>query len=50
MSVQILFSKGEIVRDIFYEFLSTKGPQITLQNKETAVQSYQKMSNQSTWD
>ena len=35
-------------RDIFCELLSFKEPQTTLQNKETDVQSYQKMSNQNT--
>ena len=38
---------GYMDTDIFCEFLSIKEPQ-TLQNKETTVQSYQKMSNQNT--
>ena len=33
-------------RDKFCELLSFKEPQTTLQNKETDVQCYQKMSNQ----
>ena len=33
---------------MFCELLSIKEPHITLQNKETTVQSYQKMSNQNT--
>ena len=36
------------MRDIFYELLSIKEPQTTLQNKETIVESYQLMSNQNT--
>ena len=32
--------------DIFCELLSIKEPQTTLQNKETTVQSYRKMSIQ----
>ena len=35
-------------RDLFCELLSIKEPQTTFQNKETIVQSYQKMSNQNT--
>ena len=35
-------------RDIFCESLSTTEPQAKLQNKETTVQSYQKMLNQNT--
>ena len=46
-SVRILFLR-EYVTDIFYELLSMKKPQTTLQNKETTAQSYQKMSNQNT--
>ena len=34
--------------DIFCELLSIKEPQTTLQNKETTVQSYRKMSIQNT--
>ena len=40
--------------DIFCELLSIKEPQTILQNKETTVQSYRKMSNQNNqkepWD
>ena len=34
--------------DIFCELLSVKEPQTTLQNKETTVPCYRKMSNQNT--
>lgn len=44
----ILFFKGDMTRYIFCELLSIKGSQTTLQNKETNVQSYGKMSNQNT--
>ena len=47
MSVRILFLKEDMT-DIFCEFLAIKEPQTTLENKETTVQSYQKMSNQNT--
>ena len=46
-SVRILFFKGNMT-DIFCELLSIKEPQTTLQNKETTVQSYRKMSIQNT--
>ena len=45
-SIQIVFLKEDMT-DIFCEILSIKEPQ-TLQNKETTVQSYQKISNQNT--
>ena len=35
-------------RDILYELLSIKEPERTIQNKETIVQSYWKMSDQNT--
>ena len=44
-SVPILFFKGDMT-DIFRELLSIKETQTTLQNKETTVQSYRKISNQ----
>ena len=44
-SVPILFYKGDMT-DIFRELLSIKETQTTLQNKETTVQSYRKISNQ----
>ena len=46
-SVRILCFKGDMT-DIFCELLSVKEPQTTLQNKETTVQSYRKMSIQNT--
>ena len=46
-SVRILCFKGDMT-DIFCELLSIKEPQTTLQNKETTVQSYRKMSIQNT--
>ena len=45
-SVRILFFKGDMT-GIFCELLSIKDLQTTLQNKETTVQSYRKMSIQS---
>ena len=44
--MDIIF-KGEMT-DIFCGLLAIKGPQIALENKETTVQSYQKMSNLNT--
>ena len=46
-SVRILFFKEDMV-DIFCKLLSIKEPQTTLQNKETTLQSYRKMSNKNT--
>ena len=46
-STRIIFFK-EHLTDIFCELLSIKEPQTMLQNKETTVQSYQKMLNLST--
>ena len=47
-SVRILFFKEDKTHlsHIFCELLSIKEPHVTLQNKETTVQSYQKMSDQ----
>ena len=47
MRVRIVFFKEDMT-DEFFELLSTKEPQETLQNKETTVQNYRKMSNQYT--
>ena len=46
-SIQVLFLKEDMT-DIFSELLSIKEPQRMLQNKEIALQSYRKMSNQNT--
>ena len=45
--IRILFFKEDMV-DIFCKSLSIKEPQTTLQNKETTLQSYRKMSNKNT--